>query len=351
MATSTQYNPQADLNAKLLAAGASKTVYALVGVEIEDAKRQLLGDDLEITRERYLSQFREAWTSKQDQYHEIFFATWHAWAEPLVQLDRHIFPYYYPTAGASEPLRQVIFDYGNIARIKGFTPRIHVFAGEYEGYKAMAEAAYIEVVEHFRGDWEEVAETLPADELFFLSQPSAIDGNVWTDCNRFLDALSQKSQQPRVVMDLTYIGAIQDKKWERFNMNQHCVRNVVFSLSKPFGAYYDRIGGMFSRKEDLGLFGNKWFKNLTSLSLGILLMESFNVFSIPERYSKYQGQQCERLRYTLQTPASFDFNPADIFILANAESNADDLMANYLRRGNNLLRVCLTPGMAKLAAK
>ena len=209
MATSTQYNPQAEPNAKLLAAGASKTVYALVDpTVIERMKDNLFGSQETVRRERYFNQFREAWTGKQDQYHENFFNTWHEWSHRLVTLDRKMFPFAYPTAGASEPLRHIIYDYSSSARIDGFKPRIHVFAGEYEGYKAMAEAARIEVVEHFRGDWEGVADALPENEWFFLSQPSAIDGNVWLHANDFLTRLGQKSEKPRVIMDLTYVGAV-----------------------------------------------------------------------------------------------------------------------------------------------
>ena len=40
MATSTQYNPNQNLNAVLLDAGLSKTVYALVTPETERAKRE-----------------------------------------------------------------------------------------------------------------------------------------------------------------------------------------------------------------------------------------------------------------------------------------------------------------------
>ena len=265
MSTLTQYNPQQDLNDLLLAEGASKTVYALVTPETEAAKCAILGNALSpqsIDRARavYLEQFRDAWTGKQEKIHNDFFDTWHAWSAPLVDLDRAQFPHIYPTAGASEPLRHLIADYGNVARVENFTPRVHVFKGEYEGYKAYAEASKIEIVEHDRHDWQTVAATLPENEWFFFSQPSAIDGNVWPHANQFTKAISERSNQPRVIVDLTYVGAIPEQPSAKFDVNAACVRNVVFSLSKPFGVYYDRIGGVFSRDQDAGLLATNGLK-------------------------------------------------------------------------------------------
>ena len=88
MATSTQYNPNRDLNERLLAVGASKTVYALVTPQIEAAKATVFGDNDSTQREDYLDQFRDAWTAKQDAYHEEFFDVWHEWSKPVIDRQR-----------------------------------------------------------------------------------------------------------------------------------------------------------------------------------------------------------------------------------------------------------------------
>ena len=107
MATTTQHNPNANLNARLNQAGASKTIYALVTPETEATKAVLLGNAIQggvdPARAAYLEQFRDAWTAKQDALHEAFFDTWHEWSAPLVDLDRGLYRFAYPTAGASEP--------------------------------------------------------------------------------------------------------------------------------------------------------------------------------------------------------------------------------------------------------
>src|SRR5262249_10055630 len=177
---------------------------------------------------------------------------------PVIDLKRETFPFFYPTAGASEALRHLIYAYGNEVRAAGRLPRIHVFAGEYEGYRAYGEAAAIEVIEHSRASWRDVAATLADGEWFFLSQPSATDGNLWPEANSFMASLSATCGRPNLVVDVTYVGAIPAVPVERIAASLSCVRSVVFSLSKPFGAYYDRIGGIFCREEDAGLFGNVW---------------------------------------------------------------------------------------------
>jgi len=353
MSTKTQYSPQAALNARLLQAGVSKTVYALVTPETEAAKAaiygNLYGGDPDFGRAKHLEQFRDAWTGKQQALHHAFFDRWHGWSAPVIDLQRQIFPFIYPTAGASEALRHLIYAYGNRARAAGRTPRIHVFAGEYEGYKAYGEAAAIEVIEHDRGAWQNAAASLANGEWFFLSQPSAIDGNLWPQANAFMDLLSARAAEPNLVIDVTYVGAIPEPPAERIGASHLCVRNVVFSLSKPFGAYYDRIGGIFCREEDAGLFGNIWFKSLAALQLGCALMQRNDVFALPRKYRSIQ------LEHSRQAGAALgiDFKPSDVYVLATAEAAgvAADL-ADYLRRPpgetSARLRVCLTPGMAGL---
>ena len=68
------------------------------------------------------------------------------------------------------------------------------------------------------------------------------------------------------------------------------VQALAFSLSKPFGVYYDRIGGVLCRNAMPSLFGNQWFKNLTSLQLGAALLERHDVFDLPRRYKNVQRE-------------------------------------------------------------
>jgi hypothetical protein len=327
MSTATQYNPNADLNAQLVAAGASKTVYALVTPAVERLKMEVLNSP------SYLGYFREAWTGKQDAYHEEFFDEWVGWSAPVIDFDRSRFPYYYPCAGASEGIRQIIFD------LAAQRPHavVHIMRGDYEGYRAMAEAAGLAIEEHGR---DKPVTGIGSDDLFFISQPSAIDGNVWHDFNSFLATMPANS----VVADVTYVGAVQQHKiGERFNINSPAVHSLVFSLSKPFGVYYDRIGGVFQRSENLALFGNRWFKNLTSLKVGTHLLRTVGVFDLPDMVAAYQREMLVRVKNKL----GLEFAPSDVVILGHSLSSDPSAMANYLRRAGKM-RICLTPGMYDL---
>lgn len=343
MTTTTQYNPDHDLNAALAKVGASKTVYALVTPWTEAAKARVFGNSGSEERLAYLEQFREAWTGKQDAYHREFFDVWCDWSKRVVDLDRDAWPFSYPTAGASEPIRHLIYDLA--ARSLG-KARIHVFSGEYEGYKAMAEAAGLELVEHDR-DMDAIPENIADlavqihdDDLFFVSQPSAIDGNIWNGFNDFVEAMPEES----VVADVTYVGAVpRDSVKERFDLNAASIRNVVFSLSKPFGCYYDRIGGVFARQQDAGLFGNQWFKNLTSLRLGTDLMRHHGVFDIPKLMGDLQQAAVREVGREL----GMDLRPSDVILLATSNRREAGPMAEYLERAGRT-RLCVTNRLCQM---
>jgi hypothetical protein len=342
-----------ELDRRVKAAGASKTVYALVTPETEAAKNLILGNCVagpDAARRHHLEQFRDAWTGKQFAAHEAFLERWMAWAAPVVAIDAAAFPWRYPTAGGSEALFHVIAAYGYRARGQSFHPEVHIFAGEYEGYKAYAEACGIAVVEHARADWEAVGRSLPVTALFCLSQPSAIDGNVWPEANAFCALLAAGAGQPRLLLDVTYVGAIAEPPAARIAGDSPAVLAIVFSLSKPFGVYYDRIGGILCRDSMPSLFGNQWFKNLTSLQLGTVLLERHDVFDLPRRYRTVQREAAAQIGRRL----GLTLSPSDVCVLAQADSQAtrDPELAAFLRRPAGdptaSLRLCLTPAMAEM---
>jgi hypothetical protein len=342
-----------ELDRRVKNAGASKTVYALVTPQTEAAKNLMLGNYVarpDAARRQYLEQFRDAWTGKQFGAHEAFLERWMAWAAPVVTIDAAGFRWRYPTAGGSEALFHVIAAYGNRARRERFDPQVHVFAGEYEGYKAYAEACGITVVEHARANWDAIGRSIPATALFCLSQPSAIDGNVWPQANAFLASLAANTDQPRVLLDVTYVGAIAEQPVARIAADGPAVQAVVFSLSKPFGVYYDRIGGVLCRDSMPSLLGNQWFKNLTSLQLGSTLLERHDVFDLPRRYRGAQREAAAQVGRHL----GLTLYPTDVCVLALADPKAtgDPELAAFLRRPAGdpaaSLRLCLTPTMAEI---
>jgi len=126
------------------------------------------------------------------------------------------------------------------------------------------------------------------------------------------------------------------------------VHALAFSLSKPFGVYYDRIGGVLCRNAMPSLFGNQWFKNLTSLQLGMALLERHDVFDLPRRYKNIQREAALQIGRRLNLTLS----PCDVSVLAQADSTTDRALADFLRRPASdpgaRLRLCLTPTMAEM---
>jgi hypothetical protein len=370
----------ADTKAALLAQGSSGTIYALVMPESEigiqrvvdggdgmlptpPAGHRTIGDfvngsqkDLqtrmrdamleEVRKQRdaeWLSMFREPWTQKQDDIHVEYFDRWIEWASPIVRFDAERFPFRYPTAGASQGIEKLLAEYITRAFKKGITPTLHVFEGEYEGFAAYARGLECEVEIHERSDWRSAVMTCQPG-FFFVSQPSAIDGMVWDDFDAFCAAIDEhRMGQIEVVPDLTYVGSTA-REWT-VSMDHHCIRAFVISHSKPFGLYYHRVGGVFARDDRPTLYGNVWFKNLTSIRIGIEMMREHGVYDLPRRYIEQQRESVLLLARRLRLNG---LKPSDISVMGQAPVQGREHPLSILERGcadERIVRVCLTPQM------
>jgi len=334
-------SPHERLNAVLAQAGVSKTVYSYVMPETEAMLDRVLDEDRADIHDMY----REAWTQKQDAMHDAFFAAWRRWSAPVVRFNPGEFPWVYTTGGASEALRETIYAYGHEARLGKFEPVIHVFEGDYEGFAAYALSAGIRTVLHNRATWRDSIEKIGARDQFYLSQPSALDGNVWRDFDAFVNTLYKYRPTAAVMLDLTYVGCVaRSFTVEAFAPN---IRAIFFSLSKPMGVYYHRVGGLLSRAAYPGLFGNKWFKNLLSLRLGTRLMMEYGVHDLPRRYAALgQAPALLKVRQNL----GLSLAPSDVFLLAtSAPAPSPSELEQYLLRGGKgeeRVRLCLAPTIA-----
>jgi hypothetical protein len=331
-----------EINQILKNAGVSKTIYSLVMPETEATFARIADED----REGYFSLFREAWTQKQDLLHESFFEQWKCWVATAVKADWNSFPLFYPTGGASEALRELISSYGNRARAEGFVPRIHLFSGEYEGFSAYAQASHIETLFHPRSQWTRAIEAMRETDQVYLSDPSAIDGNLWKDYPEFMREMSLRMPRVEVTVDLTYVGCVA----REFSVDVAFpnISAVVFSLSKPMGVYYHRVGGCLSRAPLPGLFGNKWFKNITSLRLGEEMMRQYSVRELPAKYTALQIEALKRASDVV----GMCLQASDVFLLGSCPMPTEPTpLQKYLRRDDGtdgIIRACLTPTIAGL---
>ena len=280
--------------------------------------------------------YERNYTGRQDGMHVPFFDRWRDWAHEGGVALGSSFPHAYPTAGANEGIHALL-----ALHAAHGGRRIHVFAGEYEGFGHTARALGLEVVTHPR-DPEEHRRSLlrsaqPGD-VFWISQPSAIDGNVWPGFDAFLAWMRECMEGTRVVVDLTYVGAVASE--HRIHVDHPSVQALVFSLSKPFGVYYHRIGGLLARAEVPTLQGHLWFKNLFSVHLGERLLRTHPARDLPARYAGLQRETLARAVRAGEVPPGT--RPSDVVLLAHAPGPAGEF-AGYARGDG--LRFCLSPGM------
>ena len=310
--------------------GLTTAVYGLVLSETRAMVRRLWEEQPE-------SLYECSYDDVQDAAHWRFTDAWRAWVSPIVGGLKD-YSHQYVTNGSSEAIRESVWDLAALAHAAHLTPMLHVFAGEYEGYAAYARAAGIRVLIHDDRRWDDERQYASgALHRWYVSQPSAIDGNSWTGFQTFVANMAERGVE--VAVDLAYVGAASVQP--SLDLSAPNIPHVFFSLSKIFGVFYHRVGGVLSRAPLLGLEGNKWFKNMFSLYLGTALIEETpSPLTLPTKYRPLQGQACQQLA----TQHNIPFAPSEVILLASTASG------NYppsFRRGNGY-RWCLTPTLDRL---
>lgn len=315
--------------------GISKTVYSLCFPETKKVLESLWkeSDDLH-------DMYSETWTKKQDDYHLTFADTFKEWSKPSLSVDWNDFPFFYPTNGASEAIREQIA-YLSTKENK----RIFVFDGEYEGYEAIAESLKMPVVKIKRDKFTDYSKEFEQGGSFFISQPSSIDGNVWNEFNAFMSYLST-FDDVAVYVDTVYVGCI-NKEYSIY-LDFEIIKGVFFSLSKVFGVYYHRIGGVFLKEANPLLYGNMWFKNVFSMRYGEALMKQFDINYFPQKYKDQKLKTIQQLESTLKVK----MRSSDALLLTTIEKEIFE-HEKFLTRSKDSkdIRVCITPLLETLIKK
>ena len=334
--------PPLETSDALLAAGVSRPVFDCRWPETRAIAARLWDA---LPRGLAARLYDEPYLGGQDLLHEQFLEQWLAWRRGVVAFDEAEFPYRYATAGSSEAIRECLAQFAVSRWRDGRAPVLHVFEGEYEGYGAVAEGYGVRTERHDRARWRESfggAGRVGAGDLVMLSQPSAIDGNLWPDVDDFLRHLEAERPGVRVAVDLTYVGTVA-RPYE-IDVRSPLVDTLFFSLSKVFGVYYHRVGGVLSRRPMPGIVGTRWFKNSFSLELGRELLAKLPPRAIPGRYAARQLEAVAAVRASLGAP----LEPSDVVLLAHHAWGADVPAAVAPLRRAGGVRYCLTPALDKL---
>jgi len=312
----------------------TKTVYGLRLPEFNETIRKAQQSDV------FLKRHEKPWLKYQDDYHIDFSETYKKWMKDSVS-GLNQFNYFYPSNGSSEAIKDTI----NYLDRKHWEVEFFAFNGEYEGYEAYCKSYGNHQVNYIdRNEWAKSIDhytDLYSDSkrIFFISQPSSIDGDNWKDFNKFVRYL--KANNWIVCVDLAYMplaetNYIFDGMGVVVNINTYDLKDVDFvfiSLSKSFGVYYNRIGGVYSKCEIPSLYGNQWFKNVDSLYIGIQLMNEFHSDQLSSLFSHYLG-------YALKT---FKEYIPDNYLCSNSRIIAKlsdvDNYKDFVRKGSDVARL------------
>jgi hypothetical protein len=286
--------------------------------------------------------FDRAYIRRQDVAHRYFIDAFREWAAPVLD-GLETYPHGYPANGSSEALKDTL----GWLRGQNVGLTLHVFEGEYEGITAYADknALNIPTVRYPRTA-EGIAQlrrnAKPGD-IFYLSQPSGIDGNLWEGYDDFM--AQTQTMGLKMLVDLAYVGTV--ARPYRINVAYPHIETVFFSLSKSFGTYYQRIGGAFTRRPHPMLYGNMWFKNLLSLAVGTELLSRFDVYHLPRLYHWAQTAALQRVN----AATGMEMKASDVVLLASVPASRTDAIAqgdnaSVFRGGvTGVVRYCLTPLM------
>jgi hypothetical protein len=338
----------------------STTVYSVVWPSTEALMRRCMFEETQQMLERH----RQPVSKSQDLLHGAFFDAWRRFADPAV-LGLDQFPESYPSGGSSEAIREVIRQAGWEGKA------IVVFDGEYEGYEALAVMQGSLLIRVDRATWPQTlaawrANGTPwgdAGAQWWISQPSAIDGNSWEG---FAGWLADIATLPGLEawVDLCYVGSARMSHPVDLSHAPN-VAGVVFSLSKSMGSYYRRIGGCLSRAPLPGLWANRWFKNIDSLYLGQRwLQESGDALSYGQQYGLLQSRAMDRVMdqmggHDLWRAAGIQWQPAQVPLLMFSHDvlcsppASGAAVWNSARRGHDTIasaRLCLSPAIEALLA-
>ncbi|MCU0241832.1 MAG: hypothetical protein MUF51_05360 [Vicinamibacteria bacterium] len=245
------------------------------------------------------------------------------------------FAYRYPTSGSEEGIRE----YLSLLAQQGVR-EIAMWSGDYEGYREVARSRGIATREWaFEDDPRGHAPT-----HFFVSNPSARDGNVIPD--EKIRAVCDAGHA--VFYDLSYLGATDP---QTFDVSHPQIAAVACSFSKPYGLFYYRIGFLFTRAAVPALYANRWFKNIFSLLIAARLMDTIAPHALVTRYRPIQRD----ILAQIERETGLALKPSDALLLAHLPANAQmkdterDALQRF-RRGTGH-RFCLTPYFLERAGR
>lgn len=323
--------------------GVIPMIYSLVYPETRAVRSELYDGQPGI-----LDLHEKAFEGRGVEDHAIFLTKFRTWLAQLAFIDPVNFSHQYVGNGSSEPIRAVTAKHIIDTLLQGREAHFHIFDGEYQGYEAYVDgfntsnSDRVRLSKYDRRRFQDMGRDLGPGSRIMLSQPSGIDGNYWEGFDEFMGWLAKNHPDVPVDVDLAYAGATTCE--ETISLDHPNIASIFFSLSKVFGVYRDRTGGVFSREEIPGLFGNKWFNNAFSLEMGRQLIASHEPCELPKRYANVQGRVVEKIARILGE----EVFPSDVLLMAHQpEASTNTRILDKFQRAHGM-RYCLTPAIDRI---
>ena len=227
------------------------------------------------------------------------------------------FPFKYFTDGSRQGIFHILVE----LKYKEPDTIIYVLKGEYEGYREYAIRIGLIV--------REVEENTDFSKLkpgiFFISNPSARDGNIIL--NEYVETICKYH---KVVYDIAYVGLTQEYS---FDVSHPNIIAVVASMSKTFGMYYYRAGFAFTKQPLETLIANKWFKNIFSLVIADKVLDKIKPQQLYKKYKPLQNKIINKLNKNHK----LNLKTSDVILLSNSKKQ----IKLFIR--DKFCRLCLTP--------
>lgn len=222
-------------------------------------------------------------------------------------------------------------------RVTHGVDRIGVLAGDYEGYAAQAAHHGIDVV------------TLSADDArrargqtLFVSTPFAATGEPLDDS--FVAELCARN---RVIVDVAYHGLAGPRPLPV----PASAYALLWSLSKPYGLFWRRVGMLACSEPVDAAYGTRWFKDPERLWQAAHVVRAHAAHDMADRYRWAQTAAVDWL-----AAQGLPARPASVALLATV-ARADCTAAQWARvarferiAGSGVARLTLTPLMERLLA-
>lgn len=235
----------------------------------------------------------------------------------------HTFAHRYPVHGSSPAIFALLAEW----KATGVLTSIAVLAGDYEGYRALAESLQIPIT-----SYPSFENAKPRrGEIWFTSNPSARDGN-WIPAEEWSAFVASGCA---VVVDAAYVGLTADDV--SIDVSAQNILAVLTSPSKIFGVFRYRLTGTtFVRAPITAMYANKWFKDIPALLQTLALYEQFADNWLPKSYRHWQHDICFHLEGVVEAP----IHASDTILLASAQGPVAPRFDSFQR--GSVLRFGLT---------